>query len=80
MQKDAGWRIDGKIPRVDCIELGEMCILRRAVDVTLDHPLQGRTSGLQTPLHLIEDDFGLSSERQTLYVSGFRVNGGRPDT
>ena len=23
MQKDAGWRIDGKIPRVDCIELAK---------------------------------------------------------
>src|SRR5262245_13452598 len=73
-QEDPRRRLHGEVTRVDLVEGRE---LRRvgAVDVALHHALQGRASGLQAALHLLEHDLGLAREGLTADLAGVGVEG-----
>src|SRR5262249_7670443 len=42
MNKDPGWGLNEKVSRIDFVKLREICVVRSAVDVALDHAVQRR--------------------------------------
>jgi len=75
-QKDARWRFLREIARINVVEPAEVGRIR-AIDIALDHPLHGRPGGLQAPLHLVKDDFGLLLERESSSLAAGGVKWGQ---
>jgi hypothetical protein len=73
VQKDARWGLRGKVSRINFIELREVRLISSAIYIALHDVLQRRAGGLDASLHLLKHDFGLSFERQTPYLAGFRI-------
>jgi len=73
MQKDACRRVYGKMPRIDFVEFFEVRLIRCAINIALHNTLQGAAGGFDAPFHLVENDFGLSFERQPLYLASIRI-------
>jgi hypothetical protein len=73
MQKDACRRVYGKIFGIDFVEFFEVRLIRSAINIALYNPLQGAAGGFHAPFHLVENDFGLSFERQPFYLASIRI-------
>src|SRR5436190_18250076 len=73
MQEDAGRGVSRNIAGIDVVEDAEMRFVRRAVDVALQHAIQGRTGSFKAKPHLLQNQLRLSCEWHPLDLAGLRI-------
>src|SRR5262245_7037446 len=73
VQEDAGRGVSRKIAGIDFVEDAEMRCVRRAVDIALQHAVQGRTSSFKAKPHLLQNQLRLPCEWHALDLAGLRI-------
>src|SRR5262249_34879358 len=73
VQEDAGRGVSRKIAGIDFVEDAEMRCVRRAVDIALQHAIQGRTGSFKAKPHLLQNQLRLPCEWHALDLAGLRI-------